>query len=121
MNAHKKAIQFYYDNAGYSYNPKTETKEQGRIRCAKTLADAAVWATDEGIEFLWDMDIDMDSSEWTDEQPPWATYNCTALNWKGEAVAHICGCDFGRDGNPHTDSYARVIQAELAAEIKGND
>ncbi len=31
--------QFFYDNAGYSCNPPTETEEQGHIRCAKELAD----------------------------------------------------------------------------------
>ena len=31
---------FFYENAGYSYDPKTETPEQGRIRCARDLADA---------------------------------------------------------------------------------
>ena len=32
-----KQEQFFYDHAGWSYDPKTETPEQGRERCAKDL------------------------------------------------------------------------------------
>jgi len=31
---------FFLKHAGYSYNPQTETKEQGRRRCAKALVQA---------------------------------------------------------------------------------
>jgi len=108
--------QFYYDNAGYSYDPKTETPEQGRLRCAESLAAATRRVADQGIRFVWDIDPDIDSSEWTDEQPAWQTYHCTAINSEGESLACIGGVDFGRNGDPNTDSYARVVQAELAIE-----
>jgi len=111
-----KATQFYYDNAGYSYNPKTETKEQGRLRCAESLAEAARQATDAGITFAWDIDRDIDSSEWTDEQPAWQTFNCVALDRQGVILASLCGIDFGRDGDPHYNEYSRVVEAELALE-----
>ncbi len=34
------AEQFFYNNAGYSYNPKSETPAEGNARCAKALAMA---------------------------------------------------------------------------------
>jgi hypothetical protein len=27
--------QFFYDNAGFSYNPETESEEHGKLRCAR--------------------------------------------------------------------------------------
>ena len=30
--------KFFFDNAGYSYDPKIETAVEGKIRCAKQLA-----------------------------------------------------------------------------------
>lgn len=35
-----KAAAFFYEHAGYSYNPATETAEDGRTRCAEKLARA---------------------------------------------------------------------------------
>lgn len=32
--------RFFFETAGFSYDPKTETPEQGRTRCAIQLADA---------------------------------------------------------------------------------
>ena len=34
------AQQFFYDHAGFSYNPATETRDQGKIRSASDLARA---------------------------------------------------------------------------------
>ncbi len=35
-----RAAQFFFDHAGYSHDPLTETPEQGRTRCAIALAEA---------------------------------------------------------------------------------
>ena len=32
--------EFFFTHAGYSYDPKTETPEQGRAKCAQRLAEA---------------------------------------------------------------------------------
>jgi hypothetical protein len=34
------ATRFFYAHAGWAYNPATETKQQGRWRCARELAHA---------------------------------------------------------------------------------
>lgn len=50
MNLREK---FFYNHAGFSYDPKTETPEQGRARCAKLLAKAEEFAIEESIRFEW--------------------------------------------------------------------
>ena len=40
------SYQFFLKHAGYSYNPKTETLMQGRIRSARALAKAEREARD---------------------------------------------------------------------------
>src|SRR6267154_1105829 len=48
---------FFYEQAGYSYDPKTETQEQGRVRCAKSMAnDEATASAMEGWHYEWQDD-----------------------------------------------------------------
>ena len=72
-----KLTQFFYDNAGYSYDPKLESQEQGKIRCAIFLANATKWAFKEGISFQWDVDQDSDSTHFSNETPAWPLYQCS--------------------------------------------
>src|SRR5215472_17111122 len=46
---------FFYDHAGYSYG-KDETPEQGRIRCARTMADGEEKAANLNWTLSWDYD-----------------------------------------------------------------
>lgn len=39
-----KQEQFFYDHGGISYNPDTETQDQGHERNARELAAAETWA-----------------------------------------------------------------------------
>ena len=115
MGYMRVAERFFFENAGYSYNPATETREQGRAKCAAALARAERNARSAGIWFEWSLD-DLDSSEWSDERPSWAQYRCLAMNQSGRVVAALGGIDFGRDGTPSNSSYRRVVEAELATE-----
>lgn len=112
-----KQEQFFYDNAGYSYDPKTETPEQGKVRCAKAMAEAETWATEEGYYYRWEIDLFSDSSDWSDEEPPWSVWACAMYSPDAQVVASLSGIDFGRDKEPWGDSYRRVVEAELALEI----
>jgi hypothetical protein len=47
---------FFYQNAGYVYDSKTETPEQGRLRCAKELAAAEAIGQRLGYAFEWEFD-----------------------------------------------------------------
>ena len=112
----KVAERFFYEHAGYSYNPATESRDAGRRRCAAEMAAAERSAREAGIGFEWSEDS-FDSSEWSDEQPPWTQYVCVAVSADGRVAASLGGIDFGRGGTPWTDArYRRVVEAELAAE-----
>ena len=113
--AWENQVKFFLANAGYSWNPKTETETEGRQRSAESLAKAEDWALDNGYSFDWRED-DLDSSEFSDERPAWTLWQCTMFNASGEIVQELGGIDFGRDGSPWGDSYRRAVEAELALE-----
>jgi len=113
MSALTRAAAFFRAHAGYSYNPQTETRAQGRMRCAMQLACSEALAADADISFSWSED-DTDSSEWSDERPSWSQWVCAAMRANGDIVASLGGVDFGRDGEPWSHPYKRVVEAELA-------
>lgn len=108
-----KSETFFYDNAGFSYDPRTETEDQGKIRCAKSLAEAEQDAELVGIEFEWNYDDNADYS-WMDEeekQKDHCVEYCLAKNPLTKETTALCGI-FDADAN-----YRRVVEAELASEI----
>lgn len=106
---------FFYEWAGCGHHPDKETPEQGRQRGADALAAAEYQAIRKGVEYRWSVDPDIDSSDFSDEKPAWKQWQCAALH-NGTCIASLHGIDFGRDGGPQSDPYARVVQAELAQE-----
>lgn len=112
----KLDYKFFYDNAGYSYDPKTETPEQGRWHCARILACAELVADRLNMTFEWSIDPDIDSSDFDDDPEPWQLWQCAAFDSDGYCCASLSGIDFGRDGEPWGSDYKRVVEAELAAE-----
>lgn len=108
------ATAFFYLNAGWSYDPQTESSEDGRTRCAQSLALAEFQALSRGWSFQWELD-GMTNREWTDEGEETATWQCTARDENGEVRGALCGIDFA-SGEPWGDPYRRVVEAELALE-----
>lgn len=106
--ADMKHTKFFYKHAGYSYDPKRETGQAGRWRCARMLAEAEAWARNAGVYFEWGLDGN-DSSEWSDEKPYRPTYECVAI-LNGKCVGALCGID------DNTMPYRRVVEAEIACE-----
>jgi hypothetical protein len=52
-------IRWHYDNGGFGYDPKTETAEQGRLRCATARARAEAWLKSlpkGAVKIEWDAD-----------------------------------------------------------------
>ena len=96
------AEQFFFANAGYSYNPETETPEQGRARCAQRLAAAEAEADRRGWWVEWTDDGEEDGA------PRW----CALLRDSGSAVLGSLG---GID--VCAGPYTRVVAAELAADV----
>lgn len=110
------AYQFFLRHAGYSYDPKTQTRMQGRIKCAQSLARAERTACDAGFSHEWETDRVSNSSEFRDDVPPYSLWCCVARDSKGAIVATLGGIDFGPDGSPWGDPYRRVVEAELSSE-----
>lgn len=117
--ARGKAEDFFYEHAGYSYDPKTETPEQGRRRGAKELAKAEEWAKGHGYYF-----------EWEQEGEPWSTFldgtevdidDVSDIVWvvmrddEGKVVQSLGGIIEGHDERANR-RYRRVVEAELALE-----
>lgn len=102
--------EFFHQWAAWSYDPKAETSEQGKARCAQLHANAEAWARDAGVRFQWVRDPDCDRSGIEHNGPLWL---CMA--WKGPECIASLGCvDLGEHGEPWGDPYARVVEAELA-------
>jgi hypothetical protein len=115
------AETFFYVHAGYSHSPATETPEQGRERGAKQLAKDEQTARDGGFSFRWSIDPYSDSSEFEKSQEPWQLWQCAMYNSDGRIVNSLHGIDFGRDGDPWSSNYRRVVEAELAREGLTNE
>lgn len=109
--------EFFYAHAGYSYDPKRETPEQGRRRCAKALARAEDYAQSLGWTFKWDHEPDADLS-WMDEEErakPHEVLCCVLRDASGDVRASL-GNIVDADRN-----YGRVVEAELALEAMPGD
>lgn len=106
------AVAFFHDHAGWSYNPATETPEEGRQRCAERLAAAEAWAKAAGVSFGWEDDWDVGSHveeyDAYDQEP--STCEICTVQMQGDVVAAL-GCIDDADAN-----YRRVVEAELAYE-----
>ena len=95
-------IQFFYDHVGWSFDPETETSEQGRRKCAELLARAASRALNDDLSFEWSIDPYINSSDFSDDDP-WSLWICRMYDNDGKIIDSLCGIDFGRDGLPHGD------------------
>lgn len=117
MNFKDKNVQFFFKHAGFSYDPKTETKTQGRIRCARSLAHAEQTARELDWRFEWSDDWSLGCSHKEfygadsayAEREPETCESC--LLFDGDRVLASLSCIDDAD-----DNYRRVIQAELALE-----
>lgn len=111
----EKAAQFFYEHGGYSFNPSTETAEQGRARCAESLASAERYALSQGFTFEWadDWSVGDHVAEFGDcykDGGPQTCESCVCRDADGNVLASL-GCIDDANTN-----YRRVIEAELASE-----
>ncbi len=122
MSNQQTPYQFFYEHAGFSYDPKTETVEQGKRRCSKAMEAAEQEGKARGIEFNWmndDMacsgcdcgDSDCACGNGTPHETlvcvAYAKCQCCGLKVARASLGGICGA---------TDEYRRVVEAELAME-----
>ena len=110
-------LAFFYAHAGWSYKPGEETPSRGRRRCAQALATAERKGLHAGLTFFWQPDDTATSADFDDSgAPPWELWECLCMNSRGRVVASLHAIDFGPEGRPAGDPYARVVEAELAQE-----
>jgi hypothetical protein len=105
-----KAEDFFYEHAGYSYDPKRQTKEEGRIETAALYARAEKTAKENGWYCEWEYDPDGGSSAGEYDEPDQIYYSARLYNEEGEVLASLGGID------DNTMPYKRVVEAELAVE-----
>jgi hypothetical protein len=115
------AEQFFYDHAGYSHDPATETSEHGHARCAMDLAAAEQRIARGGYRIEWDQDYEFDPyCACEDDDCPAKTgpaYCAALFSADGiRVLASLCGITFERGHDYSDDPYARVVAAELALE-----
>lgn len=105
-----EAERFFYDHAGHSYNPATQTPEQGRIEGARALARAEArlkagpyFVGHEPDDLPWEGDTPYDGPLWT--VILYEVTDTTDPRVLGSLSSVAC-----EDGDP----YLRVVAAELA-------
>jgi hypothetical protein len=126
--ARDPAVHFFYtQHGGGGYDPDKESEDEGMLRYAVSLAKAERWFEDSEGEWEWMTDDHPDRS-WLDPDDGRTIWMCAAHirkpegewaepgepEWNHESLS---GIDLGLDGDPDTDPYARVVQAELALEL----
>ena len=135
--------RFFWCHASYSHDPTTETRAEGRRRCARVLVEAETWARDTGLTFEWDFDSDADLSwcarcehrrQFHDNGSRTACpfgprcrhanhehelFICTVRYASGKYGLSLGSVDLG-SGKSYWGRapYCRVIEAELAAEAR---
>ena len=117
QTAKQAAYLFFLRNAGFSYDPKTETKQAGHSRCARQLAKAERDARALGYYFEWVDDWTVgkhrdyygEDSAYAENEPT-TCESCICRDSSGECVASLSCIDDA------TQDYRRVIEAALASE-----
>ncbi len=115
MKTTQEARAFFYERASWS-QAQGETKHQGKTRCARKLAHAEAQGREAGLSFSWYIDPGVNSSDFNHTKPYYDLWACACRDAHGIVKASLCGIDFGRDGEPWSDPYRRVVEAELADE-----
>lgn len=109
--------QFFYDHAGFNYNPTKESAEQGRRKCASELAAAyaELYAVTTDAYVSWEIDPEITSHDWESDSEPERPTLCATLHFEGKIVGSLGGIDV-KDCNSG-DPYCKVVEAELWQEF----
>jgi hypothetical protein len=111
----QSAVRFFYSNAGFYHDPKVETRNQGRWRCAREMARAERESYVRGWHVGWSEDWTCGShikefgADCYPKEP--ATCESAILVDADDNVLASLGCI-----DDASDAYRRVIEAELAVE-----
>lgn len=109
----RSRICFFRDNAGYSVRPG-ETREQGRLRGARLLAEAELWlSAQNGHTIKWVYEDTPDYEGIDHREPLWGCI----VDVPGVGPRALWNIDLGA-GADLSNYYTRVVVAELAAELQ---
>lgn len=107
-----EAELFFFEHAGFSFDPKTETPDEGRWGCARSLAAAEsrlkagpFYVDHEPDSEPWDADVEWDGPVWV----------VSLYRVDGSAEPELLG-SLGGVGCEDGDPYLRVVAAQLADE-----
>lgn len=104
--------QFFYDVAGFSYDPKTETEDEGRRRCARDLAAAEERLQNGNYIVSVEPDPEPWDGDFPYDGPLWIVTVWGAMSGRPNTLGAV-----GSVACPSVDDpYIRVVAAELAAE-----
>jgi hypothetical protein len=115
--AKQQAYLFFLRNAGYSYDPQTQTKQADRSECARKLAKAERDARALGYTFEWEYDSDgcigCDCNSPDCACSTGESHECLVCLMRDSHG--ICCQSLGSICEPSRE-YRRVVEAELALE-----
>lgn len=114
------AEDFFYEHAGYSYDPATQTPNDGRREGAGALADAERWATDHDLTVVWERDPEPYDGDVPYDGPMWVALLVPYDGGVSDVRAAIGGVAIDSE-HPDATPYGRVIAAELALQAQGED
>lgn len=106
------AERFFFDHAGYSWDPRKEAKAAGKTRCAVALREAEEAFSDAeayaSVAFRVKPDECGCDPDDDNPGPRWSM-------WIEDAEGHVLNSLHGIDDDGPT--YSRVVRAELALEV----
>lgn len=105
-----KAARFFFDHAGWSYDPKRQSPAAGRTKCAEQLAEAEAAFFDVEAYCNWSFKVAPDFEQPHDDEgrPQWSMW---IEDTDGRCVASLHAID------DDSTNYRRVVRAELASEL----
>jgi hypothetical protein len=116
------AEDFFYEHAGYSYDPATQTQEEGRRASARALARAEQYATDHGWWVTWEADPDQWDGDMPYDGPLWVALLMAEpdgpepYHARGPETLATMGSIAIDSTDPRSEPYGRVVAAELALQ-----
>jgi len=118
--------KFFFENAGYSYNAKTETELDGKRKCARALTIAErVFLDVEDENLFYDIREDFDDCVLGDgetvemyENGDLIMVTCAIMQRMETGKLRCLASLSGVSVKSIHDNYLRVVRAELASECE---
>jgi len=109
------AEKFFYENGGFSYDPKTETRAQGKRHSAQRAAKAEEIAKELGWTFKWEEDPEPYEMGDAETEHPDEVLMVSMIDENGRICQSLGGIGFA-GSHLERKKYGRVVEADLALE-----